>query len=95
MRSLLFRFVGFETFWKNALFNGVHDVFFLAKFLCFFFGTHITKIIGSRCSPATPLGMTQKPGSDARSAGENGAMCTYHMVPGRYRPSLYLGTRKL
>lgn len=85
----------FETFWKNALFNGVHDVFFLAKFLCFFFGTHITEIIGSGCSPATPLGMTLVAGSDARSAGENGPMCTYHMVPGCYRPSLYLGTRKL
>lgn len=31
---------------------------FFSKFLCFFFGTHITEIIGSRCSPATPLGMT-------------------------------------
>lgn len=47
----------FETFWKNALFNGVHDVFFL-EISVFFFGTHISEIIGSRCSPATPLGMT-------------------------------------
>lgn len=79
----------------KMLFLMVFTMCFFSKFLLFFFGTHITEIIGSRCSPATPLGMTPVAGSDARSAGENGAMCTYHMVPGRYRPSLYLGTRKL
>lgn len=94
MRSLLFRFVDLRHFGK-MLFLMVFTMCFFSKFLCFFFGTYITEIIRSRCSPATPLGMTLVAGSDARSAGENGPMCTYHMVPGCYRPSLYLGTRKL